>query len=68
MLVINPSQETQKLAFETYFREILEDVIDTNFDIYQKISDDIELGNILCQVMFNNFQKYLSDRRDQNIG
>jgi type I restriction enzyme R subunit len=68
---INPSQETQKLAFETYFREILEDMIDTNFDIYQKISDDIELGNILRQAMFNNFQKYLSDRRDQrdqNVG
>ena len=42
--------------------------IDTNFDIYQKISDDIELGNMFRQAMFNNFQKYLSDRRDQNLG
>ena len=65
---INPSQETQKLAFETYFREILEDMIDTNFDIYQKLSDDTEFGNLFRQVMFNNFQKDLSDRRDRNAG
>ena len=65
---INPSQETQKLAFETYFREILEDMIDTNFDIYKKLSDDTDFGNLFRQVMFNNFQKDLSDRRDQNLG
>jgi type I restriction enzyme R subunit len=65
---INPSEETRKLAFDTFFGEILEEMIDTNFDIYQKLSDDTNFGKLFRQVMFNNFQKYLSDRREQNIG
>lgn len=65
---INPSQETREIAFKNYYNDILEDMIDTNFDIYQKLSDNEDLGNNFCQVMFNNFQKYLSGRRDQNVG
>jgi type I restriction enzyme R subunit len=63
---INPSEETRWLAFETYFREILEDMIDTNFEIYQKISDDSSFREIFLQVMFKNFQKNLEDRLSQD--
>lgn len=65
--IINPSEETRRLAFETYFKDILEDMIDANFEIYQKISDDSSFGEIFRQVMFRNFQKYLDDGRSQEL-
>ncbi|MDX2229773.1 MAG: type I restriction endonuclease [Leptolyngbyaceae cyanobacterium bins.349] len=65
---INPSEETRKLAFETYFKEILEDMIDTNFEIYQKLSDDSSFGELFRQVMFTNFLKYLDATRNRETG
>jgi type I restriction enzyme R subunit len=37
---VNPSEETRKLAFDTFFGDTLEDMIDSDFDIYKKIKDD----------------------------
>ncbi|GBO52157.1 hypothetical protein APA_5247 [Pseudanabaena sp. lw0831] len=40
---------------------------DNSFDIYQKLSDDTDFGNLFRQITFNNFHKYRSDQRNQNI-
>ncbi len=49
---INPSDETRRLAFNDYFGEILEDMIDANTDIYRKIVEDHNFGDIFKMVMF----------------
>lgn len=49
---INPSEETRRLAFSDYFNEILEDMIDSNTDIYKKITDDERFADIFRLVMF----------------
>ncbi|MBD2139649.1 type I restriction endonuclease subunit R [Anabaena sp. FACHB-1237] len=63
---INPSEETRKLAFESFFQDTLEDMIDNNFDIYQKLTDDTKFGELFRQVMFNNFQQYLAKRNSHS--
>ena len=49
---INPSQETRKLAFDTFFSDTLEDMIEANFDIYKKIVDDSAFGALFRAAMF----------------
>ena len=60
---INPSEETRKLAFKDYFDEILEDMIDANTDIYRKIVEDQNFGDIFRMVMF---KKVMSNVLRQN--
>jgi type I restriction enzyme R subunit len=50
--VINPSVENRKLAFDDFFSETLEDMINTNFEIYKKIVDDPAFGQLFREVMF----------------
>jgi type I restriction enzyme R subunit len=49
---VNPSEETRKLAFETFFTEMLEDMIDSDFDIYKKIKDDANFGDLFRAVIY----------------
>jgi type I restriction enzyme R subunit len=48
---VNPSEETRKLAFDTFFGDTLEDMIDSDFDIYKKIKDDPNFGALFRAVM-----------------
>jgi len=52
---INPSEETRKLAFETFFGDTLEDMIDANWDIYKKIKDDPNFGELFQTMMLKSF-------------
>ena len=49
---VNPSEETRKLAFDTFFGDTLEDMIDSDFDIYKKIKDDPNFGALFRGVMY----------------
>ena len=49
---INPSEDTRRLVFNDFFHEALEDMIDSNFDIYKKIVEDEGFGNLFKMVMF----------------
>lgn len=49
---VNPSEETRKLAFATFFGDTLEDMIDSDFDIYKKIKDDPNFGALFRDVMY----------------
>lgn len=53
---INPSPETRKLAFQTFFDNTLNDMIDANFDIYKKIVDDQAFGRLFGAVMLKNLE------------
>jgi type I restriction enzyme R subunit len=49
---INQSEENRRLAFNDYFDDILQDMIDTNVEIYKKIVDDEKFGDLFRVVMF----------------
>lgn len=51
-LEVNPSEEDRRLAFRRFYEDTLEDMIDSNFDIYKKIKDDPDFGELFQTVMF----------------
>jgi type I restriction enzyme R subunit len=53
---VNPSEETRKLAFDTFFGDTLEDMIDSDFDIYKKIKDDPNFGTLFRAVMYRRIE------------
>lgn len=48
---INPSEENRRLAFADYFDEILEDMMESNTDMYKKIVEDENFGDFFRIVM-----------------
>lgn len=58
---INPSEDTRRLVFNDFFNEVLEDMIDSNVDIYKKISEDENFGNLFKLVMFKGLANRLLD-------
>ena len=50
---VNPSIETRRLAFDGFFDETLEDMIETNFELYKKVNSDPALAELLRAVLFN---------------
>lgn len=56
---INPSGETRRLAFNSFFGDTLEDMIDANFEIYKKIVDDPAFGELFRTVMFDKIERGL---------
>ena len=59
---VNPSEETRKLAFDTFFGDTLEDMIDSDFDIYKKIKDDPNFGTLFRAVMYQRIAVALASR------
>lgn len=59
---VNPSEETRKLAFDTFFGDTLEDMIDSDFDIYKKIKDDPDFGTLFRAVMYQRIAAALQRR------
>src|ERR1022692_3774516 len=59
---VNPSEETRKLAFDTFFGDTLEDMIDSDFDIYKKIKDDPNFGALFRAVMYRRIAAALQSR------
>jgi type I restriction enzyme R subunit len=59
---VNPSEETRKLAFDTFFGETLEDMVESDFDIYKKIKDDANFGALFRAVMYRRIAAALQGR------
>jgi type I restriction enzyme R subunit len=59
---VNPSEETRRLAFDTFFGDTLEDMIDSDFDIYKKIKDDPNFGALFRAVMYQRIAAALQSR------
>ena len=59
---VNPSEETRKLAFDTFFGDTLEDMIDSDFDIYKKIKDDPNFGALFRAVMYRRIADAIQRR------
>ncbi len=58
----NLSEEIRLLAFKDYFDEVLEDMIDANTDIYNKIVADIGFGELFRRVMFLKIGEFLGKK------
>lgn len=48
----NPTEDLRQLAFHSFFDETLQDMIDSNFDIYKKIADDNQFGMLFKYMMY----------------
>lgn len=57
---VNPSVENRKLAFGDFFNETLEDMINTNVEIYKKIVDDPNFGGLFREFMYAKLSAELS--------
>jgi type I restriction enzyme R subunit len=51
-----------KLALDTFFGDALEDMIDSDFDIYKKIKDDTNFGALFRAVMYRRMAVALQSR------
>ena len=49
---INPPEDVRRLAFKTFFDDVLEDMFAANAALYKKIVDDERFGEIFRGVMF----------------
>jgi MerR family copper efflux transcriptional regulator len=59
---VNPSEETRRLAFDTFFTDALEDMIDANFTIYKKIKDDPNFGALFRAAMYQRVAKMYEEQ------
>lgn len=57
---LNPPVENLKLAFGDFFSEALEDMINTNVEIYKEINDDLNFGNLFREFMYTRLASALS--------
>jgi len=57
---VNPSEDTRRLAFDSFVGDALEDMIDSNFGIYKKIKDDPNFGALFRAVMYRRIARQLA--------
>lgn len=58
---VNPSDETREIAFNSFFSDTLEDMIDANFAIYKKIKDDPIFGELFRAAMYRQIVQSIRD-------
>ncbi len=56
---INPSAETRRMAFENFLGDALDEMMETNFEIYKKIVDDAALSKLFASMMFERVERSL---------
>lgn len=49
-----------KLIFNDYFEDFLNDMIDSNLDLYTKINDDRDFGDIFKKALFDSVYRHLT--------
>lgn len=54
------TKDNFKLIFNDYFDDVLNDMIDSNLDLYTKINDDKDFGNIFKKALFDSVYRYLT--------
>jgi type I restriction enzyme R subunit len=57
------SRENFRLAFNEFFSDTLEGMIDSNFEIYKKVVDDDEFGKLFRAAMFDRIYNRLSEEK-----
>ncbi len=55
--VENNTEENARLAFETVVTDLLQDLVDTNFKLYKRISDDRHFSGHLMADLFDEYRK-----------
>ena len=55
--VENNTEENARLAFETKIKDLLQDLVETNFKLYQRISDNDNFSKALMERMFDEYRK-----------
>jgi hypothetical protein len=53
---INPSLETRRLAFQTFFADTLDEMIEANVDIYKKVTADKQLETMIREMLFRKLE------------
>ena len=53
---VNPP-ETARLAFDQVVQERLQEIVESNFDLYKRLSDDPAFGRVLVDWLFTQFRK-----------
>ncbi|MDZ4064030.1 MAG: type I restriction endonuclease subunit R, partial [Coriobacteriia bacterium] len=53
---VNPP-ETAKLAFDTIVQDRLQEIVETNFKLYKRVSDDEAFGRVLVDWLYDRFRK-----------
>ncbi len=59
----NPEVNTRdnfKLIYDDYFDDVLNDMIDSNLELYTKINDDRDFGNIFKKALFDSVYRHLT--------
>ncbi len=60
---INPSVENRRLAFADFFDDVLQDMMEANTELYRKIAEDMNFGEIFKMAMLRKVSEELSLRR-----
>ena len=53
---MNPS-ETARLAFDHIVQDRLQDIVETNFRLYKRVTDDHAFGQVLVDWLYDRFRK-----------
>lgn len=57
------TRDNFKLVFNDYFDDVLNDMIDSNLDLYTKINDDRDFGNIFKKALFDSVYRHLTGKK-----
>lgn len=60
------TEDNFKLVFNDYFDDVLNDMIDSNLDLYTKINDDRDFGNIFKRALFDSVYRHLTRGKKKN--
>ena len=55
------TRENVRLTFDHKVEEVIQDIVDSNFSLYKRITDDTTFGNLLKTLMFD---QYVSSHRN----
>jgi len=60
---VNLSREHRRMAFDPFFEDVLNDMIDSNFDLYKKIVEDPRFGDLFKEFVFEKVERSLRPER-----
>jgi len=60
------TKDNFQLVYEDYFDDVLNDMIDSNLDLYTKINDDRDFGKIFKKALFDSVYRHLTRGKKKN--
>ena len=61
LAVQNNTEENARLAFETRLTDMLQEIVETNFQLYKRISDDRNFSDHLMTHLFDQFRRRIAN-------